>query len=171
MSLSDISRVQSDMVRAATRARELGFDWLQLHFAHGYLAQNFWSPLSNHRTDHYGGSAENRGRYLLETLIAVRKIWPENKPLTARFSVVEFHGDDEQMLTESIDLLKRMKAEGLDSVDVSIGFNTPEAKIPWVPIFSATLPREYCVKQDCQVLRAGTLMALKEPIALFEMGK
>lgn len=133
MSLSDISRVQSDMVRAATRARELGFDWLQLHFAHGYLAQNFWSPLSNHRTDHYGGSAENRGRYLLETLIAVRKIWPENKPLTARFSVVEFHGDDEQMLTESIDLLKRMKAEGLDSVDVSIGFNTPEAKIPWGP--------------------------------------
>ena len=135
MSLEDIARVQSDTVRAATRARDVGFEWLQLHFAHGYLAQNFWSPLSNHRTDQYGGSAENRGRYLLETLSAVRKVWPENKPLTARFSVVEFHGDDEQMLVESIELLKKMKTEGLDSVDVSIGFNTPEAKIPWGPNF------------------------------------
>ncbi len=133
MSLADIARVQADTVNAATRARDVGFEWLQLHFAHGYLAQNFWSPLSNQRTDHYGGSAENRGRYLVETLMAVRKVWPDNKPLTARFSVVEFHGDDERMLTESIELLKKMKAEGLDSVDVSIGFNTPEAKIPWGP--------------------------------------
>lgn len=65
--------------------------------------------------------------------MAVRKVWPENKPLTARFSVVGFHGDDESMLIGSIGLLKKMKVEGLDSVDVSIGFNTPEAKIPWGP--------------------------------------
>ncbi len=66
MSLQDIARVQLAMVDAAARARDVGFEWLQLHFAHGYLAQNFWSPLSNRRTDQYGGSAENRGRYLLE---------------------------------------------------------------------------------------------------------
>lgn len=131
MTLEDIARVQADAVRAVERARDVGFQWLQMHFAHGYLAQNFWSPYSNQRTDQYGGSAENRGRYLLETLAAVRKVWPENLPLTVRFSVVEFDGNDEQQITESIELIRRMKAEGLDSVDVSIGFNTPTANIPW----------------------------------------
>lgn len=133
MTLEDIARVQADMVRAVKRALAVGFEWLQLHFAHGYLAQNFWSPYSNARTDQYGGSPENRGRYLLETLIAVRKVWPENRPLTVRFGVIEFDGNDEQMISESIALLKRMKQEGLDSVDVSVGFNTPQAKIPWGP--------------------------------------
>jgi 2,4-dienoyl-CoA reductase-like NADH-dependent reductase (Old Yellow Enzyme family) len=68
-------------------------------------------------------------------LIGVRKVWPENLPLTVRLSVVEFNGNDEAMLNESIDLLRRMKQEGLDFVDVSIGFNTPKAKIPWAPNF------------------------------------
>jgi 2,4-dienoyl-CoA reductase-like NADH-dependent reductase (Old Yellow Enzyme family) len=133
MTLADIARVQADMVAAVERAREAGFQWLQLHFAHGYLAQNFWSPSSNQRTDHYGGSAENRGRYLLETLIAARRVWPERLPLAVRMSVVEFDGQDERMLAESIELLRQMKAEGLDTVDVSIGFNTPTAQIPWGP--------------------------------------
>jgi 2,4-dienoyl-CoA reductase-like NADH-dependent reductase (Old Yellow Enzyme family) len=131
MTLQDIARVQSETVRSAELALGVGFEWLMLHFAHGYLAQNFWSKHSNVRTDSYGGSAENRGRYLLETLIAVRKVWPENRPLSIRFSVVEFDGNDEEMISESIALLKRMKQEGLDAVDVSIGFNTPNVKIPW----------------------------------------
>ena len=139
MSLADIQRVQSCVVKSAERARDIGFEWLQLHFAHGYLAQNFWSRHSNLRTDQYGGSAENRGRYLLETLEGVRKVWPEDRPLTARFSVVEFDGNDETMLPESIELLKKMKQAGLDSVDVSIGFNTPDAKIPWGPNFLADI--------------------------------
>lgn len=133
MSVEEIARVQADMVAAVERARDAGFQWLQLHFAHGYLAQNFWSPYSNKRTDQYGGSAENRGRYLLETLTAARRVWPERLPFTIRFSVVEFDGNDEQMICESIALLKQMKEAGLDSVDVSIGFNTPAARIPWGP--------------------------------------
>lgn len=134
MSLDDIARVQADTVAAVERARDLGFGWLELHMAHGYLAQNFFSRLSNRRTDAYGGSAENRGRYLLETLVAVRKVWPADRPLTVRLGVVEFDGDD-AMLEEAIGLLEAMKREGLDFVDVSIGFNTPEAKIPWGPNF------------------------------------
>lgn len=135
MTVEDIHRVQGDVAAAVARARDVGFKWLQLHMAHGYLAQNFFSPLSNHRTDQYGGSAENRARYLLETVQAVRKVWPESLPLTARLSVVEFHGDDEVMLGEAIELLRKMKAEGLDFVDVSIGFNTPDARVPWGPNF------------------------------------
>lgn len=131
MTLADIARVQSDTVRAVERARDTGFQWLQLHFAHGYLAQNFFSPFSNRRTDAYGGSAENRARYLFETFSAVRKVWPADRPLTIRLGVIEFAGDDQAMMDEAVALLRRMKDEGLDFVDVSIGFNTPEAKIPW----------------------------------------
>lgn len=135
MTTDDIARVQADTVAAVARARDVGFRWLQLHMAHGYLAQNFFSPLSNRRTDRYGGSAENRSRYLLETLVAVRKVWPEHLPLTVRLSVVEYHGDDHAMFEEAVSLLRRMKQEGLDLVDVSIGFNTPEAQVPWAPNF------------------------------------
>ncbi|MDX7950008.1 NADH:flavin oxidoreductase/NADH oxidase [Lichenihabitans sp. Uapishka_5] len=141
LSLDDIKRLQAETVATVTRARDLGFQWLELHMAHGYLAQNFFSPISNHRSDTYGGSAENRARYLLETLVAVRKVWPADRPLTVRLGVVEFDGND-AMLGEAIALLRRMKDEGLDFVDVSIGFNTPDAKIPWAPNFMGDIAAE-----------------------------
>lgn len=131
MTQEDILRVQADFVAAAERARDAGFKWLMLHFAHGYLAQSFFSTHSNQREDEYGGSAENRGRFLVETLAAVRKVWPEDLPLTARFGVIEFDGRDEATLAESIGLVRRLKAEGLDFIDVSVGFSTPAAQIPW----------------------------------------
>jgi 2,4-dienoyl-CoA reductase-like NADH-dependent reductase (Old Yellow Enzyme family) len=131
MNIDEIRRVQRDTVRAVERARDAGFEWLQMHFAHGYLAQNFFSPLSNRRTDEYGGRPENRARYLLETLIAVRKVWPADLPLTVRLGVIEYFGDDDAMTNEAIALLRRMKQEGLDFAEPSLGFNTPEANIPW----------------------------------------
>ena len=141
MTLDDIERVKSDFVAAAIRARDAGFEWLMLHFAHGYLAQSFWSRHSNQRTDQYGGSAENRGRFLLETLEAVRAVWPEHLPLSARFGVLEYDGQDEETLKESIALVGEMKARGLDFIDVSIGFSTPAAQIPWGPAFMEPIAR------------------------------
>jgi 2,4-dienoyl-CoA reductase-like NADH-dependent reductase (Old Yellow Enzyme family) len=135
MTLEDIARVRDDFVAAARRALEAGFEWLELHFAHGYLAQSFFSEHSNKRTDGYGGSYENRSRFLRETFAAVREVWPERFPLTIRFGVLEFDGNDEQTLTESIDLTRRLKDAGLDMMSVSIGFNIPEARIPWAPAF------------------------------------
>ncbi|HUJ47027.1 MAG TPA: hypothetical protein VLV55_07835, partial [Rhizomicrobium sp.] len=112
-----------------------GFEWLELHFAHGYLAQSFFSPIANKRTDEYGGSFENRARFLLETLSAVRKVWPEKYPLTARLGVSDFN-DESQPLEESIELIRQFKARGLDLIDVSIGFNTPDIRgVPWGPGF------------------------------------
>ena len=137
MTKADILRVQQDFVDAAERARDAGFEWLMLHFAHGYLAQSFFSIHSNQREDEYGGSAENRGRFLLETLAAVRKVWPEDRPLTARFGVIEFDGRDEETLKESIALVSRFRDAGLDAIDVSVGFSTPTAQIPWGPNFLA----------------------------------
>jgi 2,4-dienoyl-CoA reductase-like NADH-dependent reductase (Old Yellow Enzyme family) len=137
MTLEEIARVQSDFAAAAMRARDAGFQWLELHFAHGYLAQSFFSPHSNQRDDRYGGSAEKRGRFLSETLAAVRKVWPENLPLTMRFGVIEYDGRDNETLAESIDLVKDFKRGGLDLLSVSVGFSTPDAKIPWGPAFLA----------------------------------
>lgn len=139
MTLEDIARVRGDFVAAARRAREVGYEWLELHFAHGYLAQSFFSPHSNQRDDAYGGSFENRSRFLLETLAAVRQVWPEHLPLTARFGVIEYDGRDEETLAESIELTKRFKEEGLDLLSVSVGFSTPTANIPWAPAFLAPI--------------------------------
>src|SRR5579871_3585720 len=139
MSIDDINRVMQDFVAATRRAREAGFEWLELHFAHGYLAQSFFSVHANQRTDQYGGSAESRGRFLLDTLKAVRKEWPEHLPLTARFGVLEFDGRDEETLVEAIALVNQFKAEGLDMLNVSMGFSTPNANIPWGPAFLAPI--------------------------------
>ncbi len=139
MTTDDIARVQQDFVAAAKRARDAGFDWLVLHFAHGYLAQSFLSVHANRREDAYGGSFENRSRFLVETLAAVRRVWPEDRPLSLRLGVIEFDGRDEETLAESIELARRFKADGLDFIDVSIGFSTPAAKIPWGPAFLAPI--------------------------------
>jgi 2,4-dienoyl-CoA reductase-like NADH-dependent reductase (Old Yellow Enzyme family) len=137
MSMEDIARVRADFVAAAKRARDAGFEWLELHFAHGYLGQSFFSVHSNQRDDRYGGSLENRSRFLLETLSAVREVWPEHLPLAARFGVIEYDGRDEQTLAESIELAKGFKQRGLDLLNVSVGFSTPTAAIPWAPAFLA----------------------------------
>ena len=135
MTIDDIKRVQQDFVAAARRALDAGFEWLELHFAHGYLAQSFTSSHSNHRTDEYGGSFENRSRFSRETLAAVREVWPENLPLTARFGVIEYDGKDEETLNESIQLVKAWREIGLDMLSVSVGFTIPETHIPWGPAF------------------------------------
>jgi 2,4-dienoyl-CoA reductase-like NADH-dependent reductase (Old Yellow Enzyme family) len=139
MTPDDIARVQADFVAAAKRALAAGFEWLELHFAHGYLAQSFFSVHANRRTDQYGGDAEGRGRFLLETLAAVRAVWPERLPLTARLGVIEFDGRDEETQSEAIDLTNRLRQAGLDFMNVSIGFSTMRAKVPWRPAFMAPI--------------------------------
>jgi 2,4-dienoyl-CoA reductase-like NADH-dependent reductase (Old Yellow Enzyme family) len=135
MTLQDISRIQESFVDAAKRALAAGFEWLELHFAHGYLAHEFYSPLSNHRTDNYGGSFENRTRFLLETLAAVRQVWPDRFPLTARLSVTDWI-DGGVTVEESVELVCRLKSAGLDLLDVSQGFITPDiSQVPWGPGF------------------------------------
>lgn len=131
MTVADIARVREAFAASAVRALDAGFKWLELHLAHGYLGQSFFSPLANRRTDEYGGSFRNRARFLLETLAAVRAVWPANLPLTARLGVIDYV-DGEQSLEESIELIRLMKAEGLDLIDVSMGFNTPDvSRVPW----------------------------------------
>jgi anthraniloyl-CoA monooxygenase len=86
MDRADMDRVLADFVRSAELAATTGADWLELHCAHGYLLSSFLSPLTNRRTDEYGGNHENRARYPLEVFAAVRKVWPEDKPISVRLS-------------------------------------------------------------------------------------
>ncbi len=135
MTVADIARVQNDFVKGAQRALAAGFEWLELHFAHGYLAHEFYSPFSNQRTDEYGGSFENRIRFLVETFTKVREVWPERLPLTARLSVTDWI-EGGVTVEESIALTLRLKDLGLDLLDISHGFVVPDvAPIPWGPGF------------------------------------
>ena len=154
MSIDDINRVKNDFVNAARRARDAGFEWLELHFAHGYLAQSFFSVHANQRTDQYGGDFAGRSRFLLETLAAVREVWPENLPLTARFGVIEYDGRDEETLAESIELTKLFRNNGLDMLNVSVGFSTPDAKIPWGSAFLAPVAQR--VRQEANLPMASS---------------
>ncbi|WP_420466673.1 NADH:flavin oxidoreductase/NADH oxidase [Panacagrimonas sp.] len=125
LSIDEIKTLQGAFADAARRALEAGFEWLELHFAHGYLGSSFFSPLANQRNDQYGGSLQNRVRFHLETLDAVRKVWPERLPLTMRLGSDDLHPQGVQF-DESIAAVTMMKEHGLDLADLSIGFNTDE---------------------------------------------
>jgi 2,4-dienoyl-CoA reductase-like NADH-dependent reductase (Old Yellow Enzyme family) len=132
LTLEEIRQVQADFVEAAQRSLTAGFEWLELHSAHGYLSHEFLSPLSNRRADTYGGGFENRIRFLLETTKAVRDVWPDRFPFTVRLSCtdwVEGGWDIEQ----SVELARRLKAGGVDLIDCSSGGSVPSAKVPVGP--------------------------------------
>lgn len=162
MSLADIERVKADFVSAAKRARDAGFEWLELHFAHGYLASSFFSAYANQRTDRYGGDQSGRNRFLLETLAAVRAVWPENLPLTARLGVVEFDGRDEETLGQSIALVKQFKEAGLDLLSTSMGFSAPVGRVPWGPAFLVPIASRIRAETGIAVGSAWVLNAPKD---------
>ncbi len=126
-----IRRVIDGFVAAAKRADQAGFDTVEIHAAHGYLLNQFLSPLANKRTDQYGGSRENRMRLVLEVTEAVRAVWPAGKPLLVRLSVSDNNADGWQV-EDSVVLARELKALGVDAIDCSSGgFDegriTPEA--------------------------------------------
>lgn len=129
LSPGDIARLQAEFAAAARRALAAGFEWLEVHSAHGYLLHQFLSPLSNQRRDSYGGSFENRIRMVVETARAVRAVWPERLPLTIRLSCTDWV-DGGWTIEESVELAGRLKADGVDLIDCSSGGASPTARIP-----------------------------------------
>jgi anthraniloyl-CoA monooxygenase len=120
MTRADMDRVRDDFVRSARRAAQAGFDWLELHCAHGYLLSSFISPLTNLRTDEYGGSLQNRLRYPLEVFHAVREVWPQHLPISVRVSA---HDWVEGGITpdDAVQIARIFKAAGADMIDCSAG--------------------------------------------------
>ncbi len=138
-------RIVQAFVEATERAMEAGFDLIEIHAAHGYLLHEFLSPLSNQRTDEYGGSFENRIRAVVEITEAVREAWPENRPLWVRISATDWTegGWNEDQSAKLASVLRRL---GVDLIDVSSGGNTAKAQIPVGPgyqtPFAAKIRRE-----------------------------
>ncbi len=123
---ADMDRVKVDFVRAAQLAGEAGFDMIELHFAHGYLLASFLSPLTNQRTDEYGGSLEKRLRYPLEVLSAVRAVWPQDKPISVRISATDWVPGGTTP-ADSVVIARALAEHGCDIVDVSAGQTVPGA--------------------------------------------
>ncbi len=147
MSKEDIKRTVNLFKEAAERALKAGFDLIELHGAHGYLIGQFLSPLTNRRQDEYGGSHENRVRFLRDVIRAVKTVWPETKPLLLRVSAEDYNegGNTSEIMAQLINLVK---AEGIDMVDVSTGGTAP-AKINTYPGYQI-MPSEI-IKHSCSI--------------------
>lgn len=127
MTRKDMDQVKADFVRAAQWGLDAGFDWLELHCAHGYLLSSFISPLTNHRDDEYGGSIENRCRYPLEVFRALRDVWDDNKPMSVRISAHDW-APGGNTPDDAVTIARLFKDAGVDVIDVSSGQTTRLAK-------------------------------------------
>ena len=128
MTRDDMDRVTADFVAAVGMADRAGFDMIELHAAHGYLVSSFISPLSNQRTDDYGGSLENRMRWPLEVFAAMRAAWPQGKPMAVRISANDWAGDDGVTPAEAVEIARMFQAAGADIIDVSAGQTSTQAR-------------------------------------------
>lgn len=128
MNRSDMDIVRDQFVAATLMAERAGFDMVELHAAHGYLLSSFISPVSNIRTDAYGGNLENRLRYPLEVFAAMRAAWPAGKPISVRISAHDWRDDDGVTPEDAVTIARAFRDAGADIIDVSAGQTSPEAR-------------------------------------------
>jgi len=151
LTIAEIAAIQEEFVAAARRALEAGYELIELHAAHGYLAHSFYSPLSNHRDDAYGGSFEGRIRFTLETATRLRAVWPERLPLAVRLSCSDWT-EGGWTLEDSIALARRLKSIDIDLIDCSSGGNI-RADIPLGPGYQ--VPFAEAIRREAQVACAA----------------
>jgi 2,4-dienoyl-CoA reductase-like NADH-dependent reductase (Old Yellow Enzyme family) len=152
MSEEDVQLVIDQFTKAAKRSIEAGFEVIELHFAHGYLVHEFYSPISNKRKDKYGGNLENRCRFAIEIAKSVRETIPDGTPLFARISSTDWveNGWD---INQSIQIAKGLKEVGVDLIDCSSGGNVSNAKIPAGPSYQ--IPFAEKIKKEVKILTGG----------------
>jgi 2,4-dienoyl-CoA reductase-like NADH-dependent reductase (Old Yellow Enzyme family) len=170
MTETDIARVQNEFVATAKRALAAGFNFLELHAAHGYLFNEFLSPLANRRTDQYGGSFENRVRFLLDTTRAVRQVWPDNLPLAVRISAIDWMPGGWQ-IEDSIALAKLLKTEGVDLVDCSSGGLVPDAKIKVEPSYQVPFAEKVRLGANIATAAVGFITEAKQAEEIIASGR
>ena len=133
LDVAGIRRIVGAFGDATRRALDAGFDVVEVHAAHGYLIHEFLSPLSNDRTDEYGGAFENRARLCLEVVDAVRAVWSDGQPVFIRISCTDWTPGSGWDIEQSVELARRVRDRGVDLIDCSSGGNLPTAKIPLGP--------------------------------------
>ncbi|MGA8932370.1 MAG: bifunctional salicylyl-CoA 5-hydroxylase/oxidoreductase [Pseudolabrys sp.] len=128
MARADMDQIRDEFVRSAEMAARIGFDWLELHYAHGYLMSSFITPLTNKRTDEYGGPLENRMRFPLEVFRAVRKVWPDEKPISVRISAHDWVTPEGVRPQDAVEIARLLSEAGVDLIDVSAGQTSTHAR-------------------------------------------
>lgn len=149
MTAADIAGVVDAFGRAAARARRIGYDVLEVHSAHGYLLHEFLSPLANRRTDRYGGPFENRTRLLLEVVDAIRRVWPEDRPLFVRISATDWVPGG-WGIDDSVRLAALLAGHGVDAVDCSSGGTSPAQQVPMTPGYQ--VPFAERIRRDARIM-------------------
>ena len=170
LGLAEIKQVQAAFRQAAGRALAAGFEWLEIHAAHGYLVHSFYSPLSNQRDDAYGGSFENRTRFLVETVQEVRRTWPERLPLTVRLSCTDWI-EGGWTITDTVELARRLKAEGVDLIDCSSGGNAAKAALPLGPGYQVPLAEAVRSGAEIPVAAVGLVTAPEQADEIIRNGR
>ena len=169
LTIEKIHLVQDQFVQAAQRAVSAGFDTIEIHAAHGYLIHQFYSALINQRTDQYGGSFENRVRFLLEIVEKIRTVIPEKMPLMVRISAVDFLEDEKAWtLADSVRLAKRLKAAGVDLITASAGgfVAVPKSKVH--PGYQVPFAAEIKQKSDISTGAVGAITTAQQANDILE---
>ena len=170
MSVPEIHAVTRLFEDATRRACDAGYEFVELHAAHGYLAHSFLSPLSNKRTDAYGGSFENRIRFPIETFRAMRAVWPEDLPMSVRVSCTDWVGGGWTM-DESVELARRLKNEGADLIDCSSGAVVPDAQIPFAPGFQVPFSERIRREADIATMAVGGITSPRQADEIIANGR
>jgi 2,4-dienoyl-CoA reductase-like NADH-dependent reductase (Old Yellow Enzyme family) len=152
LSVEGIKSIVAAFAAAARRACQAGFDVIEIHAAHGYLLHEFLSPISNQRTDKYGGSLENRTRIVREVVAAVRASWPERVPLFVRISATDWV-DGGWDIQQSVELSRQLTKLGVDLIDCSSGGNVPRADIPVGPGYQTPFAEQ--IRREAKILTAA----------------
>ena len=170
MTEADLRAVVGQFEEATRRSLQAGFQVVEIHMAHGYLLHEFLSPLTNVRTDAYGGSLENRMRFPLEVARAVRKAWPEELPVFVRISATDWveGGWD---LAQSIAFVRELKAVGIDVLDCSTGGLVHDAKIPVAPGFQVPFAEKIRAETGILTTAVGCITEAKQADELVARGK
>ncbi|MCA9002438.1 MAG: bifunctional salicylyl-CoA 5-hydroxylase/oxidoreductase, partial [Planctomycetes bacterium] len=153
----DMDRMVDLFVQATGRAQQAGFDLLELHMAHGYLLSSFLSPVSNQRTDEYGGCLENRMRFPLEVLEAVRAAWPREKPLSVRISASDWMAEGGMTIDDSVVLARALGQRGCDLIDVSSGGNTPLSQINYGRMYQVPFAEQIKFETGLPTMAVGAI--------------
>lgn len=156
-SRDEMEEIKAQFVAAAEMAERAGFDMIELHAAHGYLLSSFISPVSNNRTDAYGGSLENRLRYPLEVFAAMRAVWPEAKPMSVRISANDWVGDAGVTPEEAVEIARAFSEAGADIIDVSAGQTTIEAQPVYGRMFQTPFSDRIRNETGIQTMAVGNI--------------
>ena len=171
MNRADMDKVITDFVAAVNRAERAGFDMVELHAAHGYLISAFITPALNRRSDEYGGSLENRLRFPLELLGAMRKAWPQEKPLSVRISANDWIGDLGVTPEEAIDIARAFQAAGADIIDVSAGQTSPDAKPVYGRMFQTPFSDNIRNELDVATMAVGNIYEVDHANSIIAAGR